>query len=231
MDVLPPEAAITPQRLLIIAPRCDVASWSPALTRGAAQHGIVTPRRVAHWLAHLVVESAGFTKLEEDLDYSAARLPVVWPKRFPTVASAQPYAHNPQALANKAYAGRGGNNQLGDGWRYRARGPIGRTFRQGYGEASAITGEDLVTNPDLLKRPDIGAFDAAGFWAMHGLNEIADEDANEAALAKTVTTLAQRVRLCMEDDLEAETLRVNGGETGLDARRAMLVVTCGVYRC
>jgi putative chitinase len=180
---------------------------------------------------HLVVECDGFTRLEEDLNYSAQRLMAVWPRRFPTLASALPCAHNPQVLANKVYGGRGGNTEVGDGWRFRGMGPIGRTFRSGYGEASANTGEDLVTNPALIKRPDIGALDAAAFWQAHGLNQIADEDAGEAAMEAGARTLAERVRLCLEDDLEAETQRVNGGLTGLDARRNALIAAMAAWGC
>jgi hypothetical protein len=45
MEVLPPAAAITPQRLLAIAPHCDAATWSAALTIAAARHEITTPGR------------------------------------------------------------------------------------------------------------------------------------------------------------------------------------------
>jgi len=81
--------------------------------------GIVTPARICHFLAQCFVESSGFTDAEEDLSYSAKRLTQVWPKRFPTIESAQPYARNPEALANKVYGGRMGNTESGDGWKYR----------------------------------------------------------------------------------------------------------------
>lgn len=70
--------------------------------------------------------------ISENLNYSAKRLTQVWPKRFPTLASAQPYANNPQKLANKVYGGRLGNDGPDDGWRYRGRGLAQITGKANY---------------------------------------------------------------------------------------------------
>lgn len=55
----------------------------------------------------------------ESMSYSARRMTEVWPSRFRTIASAQPYARNPRKLANKVYGGRMGNHLPDDGWRFR----------------------------------------------------------------------------------------------------------------
>ena len=78
----------------------------------------------------------------ENLNYSAKRMTQVWPKRFPTVASAQPYAGNPRALANKVYGGRLGNTGPDDGWLYRGRGLAQITGRANYAKFG------LSGNPD-----------------------------------------------------------------------------------
>lgn len=70
--------------------------------------------------------------VEENLNYSAKRLTQVWPARFPTLASAEPYAGRPQKLANRVYGGRLGNVEADDGWRYRGRGLAQITGKANY---------------------------------------------------------------------------------------------------
>jgi putative chitinase len=80
--------------------------------------------------------------VEENLNYSAKRLTQVWPKRFPSLASAKPYANNPKALAEKVYGGRLGNDRPGDGWLFR-----GRNLPQ-------ATGGDLYKRLGFYDNPD-----------------------------------------------------------------------------
>jgi len=84
----------------------------------------VADEALAYVLATTFHETGGkMQPIEENLNYtSAARIKQVWPSRFPTIASAQPYVRNPQKLANKVYGGRMGNTGPDDGWRYRGRG-------------------------------------------------------------------------------------------------------------
>ena len=75
---------------------------------------------------------AAMQPVSENLNYSAQRLTQVWPKRFPTLSAAKPYANNPQRLANKVYGGRLGNNGPDDGWLYRGRGLAQITGKANY---------------------------------------------------------------------------------------------------
>src|SRR5687767_14886820 len=102
----------------------DAAGWTDALNPALAQFEITTPPRIAAFLAQVALESMEFSHLVENLNYSAKRLMVVWPRRFPTLAAASPYARNPERLANHVYAKRLGNGDAtsGDGWRFRGRG-------------------------------------------------------------------------------------------------------------
>jgi putative chitinase len=93
----------------------------------------------------------------ENMNYSAKRMMQVWPSRFPTLASAKPYANNPQALGNKVYGGRLGNGMF-DGYKFRGRG-IGAqiTGYDSYKKYGDLLGIDMVSNPDLAMDLDIGA--------------------------------------------------------------------------
>lgn len=172
------------------------------LGRGAAEHfathGLVTALRIAHWFGQFAHESANFSRFEEGLSYSAERLCKVWPNRFPTLASAQPYARNPRALANKVYAFRMGNTAPDDGWNYRGRGPQ-LTGKANYAAAERRTGLPLLANPDLALEPENFVLLACDFWANNRCNEAADDD-----------------------NLVLVTKRVNGGSVGIQERRILL---------
>ncbi|GAA4108943.1 glycoside hydrolase family 19 protein [Aminobacter aganoensis] len=159
--------------------------------------GIDTPLRISHFMAQIFVESGGLRVAEENLRYSASRLCAVWPKRFPTLQSAEPFANNPQALANKVYGGRMGNEKPGDGWRYRGRGPKQITGRDNYRAIGREMGLDLEGDPDLLLDPKNGVRAAIAFWVMNGCNAPADRN-----------------------DIRGVTRKVNGGYNGLADRRA-----------
>ncbi len=116
------------------------------------------------FLGQILHESDGLTRLEENLSYSAERMTVVWPNRFPTKADAQPYARNPEALANKVYGGRIGNTDPGDGWKYRGRGPLQVTGRDNYRSVGGIVGQDLETMPELLEQPRFALEACIAWW-------------------------------------------------------------------
>ena len=96
--------------------------------------GITTPLRFCHLIAQLALESGEFRYVEENLNYSADRLMVVFPKYFKDKATAQRYARHPEMIANRVYANRMGNGDeaSGDGWKYRGRGYIQLTGKQNY---------------------------------------------------------------------------------------------------
>lgn len=162
---------------------------------------IAAPLRLAHFIAQLAHESGGFRRLEEDLNYSAARLTAVWPKRFPTVADAARYAHNPEKLANFVYGGRSdlGNTAPGDGWTYRGRGYIQTTGRDNYSRAGVSIGQNLLLFPELLTRPPHAMRAAINYWNDRGLSHHADAD-----------------------DIEHITKKINGGLNGLADRKVYL---------
>ena len=184
-----------------LAPNASKAIISGIVTN---QHfldeaGINTPIRLRHFFARVCVETGGLRQLEENLNYSAVRMTQVWPKRFPTVAAAKPYANNPAMLAEKVYGGRLGNNKPGDGWAFRGSGLLQDTGRDNFEEVEAITGMPVVAQPDLL-RTFPGALQAATiYWKSRNINARADRN-DVAGVCKTV----------------------NGGTTGLSEQRTWL---------
>jgi putative chitinase len=105
-------------------------------------------------------------RLEENLMYSAERIRVVWPSRFPTVAAAVPYAYAPRKLANKVYANRMGNGDeaSGDGWMFRGQGPGMLTGRAGYARAGELSGQDLTVMPHLVLQKRFGLNILRRWW-------------------------------------------------------------------
>jgi putative chitinase len=112
-------------------------------------------------------------RLEENLSYSPERIRAVWPSRFPSVASAVPYAHSPQKLANFVYANRMGNGDVasGDGWAHRGLGPGMLTGRAGHARAAELAGQDVEMIPHLLVQPRFGLEITRRWWE----GEIPDE--------------------------------------------------------
>src|SRR4051812_37699041 len=118
------------------------------------KYGIDSPLLIAHVMAQISHECGAGHEVVENLNYTAARMTQVWPRRFPTLAMAAPYAGNPRALANKVYNGRMGNAAGSDGgWKFRGRGASQTTGRQGYARLARATGLDLVKQPDLVNDP------------------------------------------------------------------------------
>jgi putative chitinase len=71
--------------------------------------------RPAHFFAQVMHETNGLTSLRDHFDYSAEQIVTLWPRRFPDLREALPFAHNPVGLANKLYRKRLGNRDSGDG--------------------------------------------------------------------------------------------------------------------
>ena len=170
---------ITAEMLRTIAPRGRndlIEALPPLLNKYLPKYDVNTPQRVALFLANVMAETGGLKIMEENLSYTAERMMVVWPSRFPTLESAQPYARNPRKLANKVY-NRFGNRAIADGgWKYRGRGFMQTTFVDNYRLAEKATGLDLVANPDLLLDPEPALIAALVFWQSKGCNELADQN-------------------------------------------------------
>lgn len=162
-----------------------------------AQNGIISMRRQASIIAHMCVETAGFTRLEENLNYSAPRLQQVWPNRFYNDEIAKQFAHDPKKLANKVYNGRMGNAPgSDDGWLFRGQGLL------------QVTGRDNVTR--LSKRLGVSP-EIAAQWLVDPDHAL--ECAAETYNMLNVGPYADR------GDMVGQTRAVNGGLNGLAERK------------
>ena len=158
-----------------------LAGFHPALAAAMADAGIDTPLRRAHFLAQIAHESGGLRWLEE-------------------------------LASGAAYEGRAdlGNDQPGDGPRFKGRGLIQLTGRANYAEFERAVGRDLTSSTaaaaQVAEDPDLCVRAATWFWSERGLNALADAD-----------------------DLEAVTRRINGGLNGLDDRAKYLARAKAVF--
>jgi putative chitinase len=185
---------ITPVQLKKLFPMCrDPNAWVRIFTIELTPYGILENNaRLAAWLAQCGYESQSFNTLREsgsygrvtknaagatvyDL-YTEKRLMAIWPHKFPTLESTQPYIQNPEGLMNYVYAGVLGNGptQSRDGMLYRGGGIIQITGRANYREVGQALGLPLESMPKMIEQPSIAARSAGYFWKIHDLNAAAD---------------------------------------------------------
>jgi putative chitinase len=173
--------------------------WFEPLQETFEKYQINTPKRQACFIGQCMHESGGFKFLRENLNYSAKALMNTWPSRFPDADIAEKYARQPEMIANKVYSGRMGNTEDGDGAKFIGRGLIQLTGKDNYKAFGEAIGEDLVANPQLVEQPRYAALSAGWFWNRKQLNLLADAM-----------------------DIETLTKRINGGNIGIDDRKAKI---------
>jgi putative chitinase len=146
--------------------------WVDALNETFLRFNILDKNAQAAFIGQCGHECGNFRILEENLNYKAATLMRLWPKRFPTQEVANAYAGNPKKIANMVYANRMGNRDesSGDGYRFRGRGCIQLTGHTNYFHAGKALGVDFVMNPDLVATPKYAALTAGWFWDTHKIN-------------------------------------------------------------
>jgi putative chitinase len=171
------------------------------------KYGINTNLRAAHFLAQIAHESGDFTIKTESMNYSTpARLVEIWPSRFNLDGTggkkkASDYVKNQEKLAEAVYGGRMGNNNPGDGFRFRGGGWLQLTGKEAYKGYAAYLGKTVEETADLLRSDNKYALDAAcwEYCINMKLNSVADQGATEEVVKKITKT-------------------VNGGHIGLADR-------------
>lgn len=163
-------------------------TFAPFLTESCEAWGITDPLCIAGFIAQAAFESAWFTRMEEDLNYTRPiTLCNTWPKRFrfPNAneltfdmfgdgrRNPNLYVRAPERLANAVYGGRMGNKFPNDGWDYRGRGPGMLTGRDNYEAFEKASGMPAIAVPGVLSTPNVGCDAFGWFWKTHDLNRFA----------------------------------------------------------
>ena len=148
------------------ATKANIEKYGAKLIEAMAFYDIDTPTRQAAFIAQIAHESGSLRYVEE-------------------IASGD------------AYEGRQdlGNNQPGDGVRFKGRGLIQITGRANYKLVSDELNYDFIAKPEDLELPGPACYSACWFWWYHRLNRLADIEA-----------------------FEKITRRINGGTRGLEHR-------------
>jgi len=176
-------------------------AFGPNTARAIAEHYGLNANRGAHLLGQAAHESANFMVSEENLNYRASTMCRVWPSRFKSEAEAEPYARNPEKLANKVYSGRMGNGSeaSGDGWKYAGKGFIQLTGKDNTRAFAEHIGRDsLIDDPSPIA-DELAMDSAIFFFEKNGLFAMADKGVTDSII-KSITK------------------RVNGGYHGLEDR-------------
>lgn len=163
-----------------------------ALAECCTRYGINTMLQQAHFLGQMAQESQGYSKVVENMKYSAKRMAEVWPGRYATAQTrrlpTKQRLPNPEAIAlakagevaiaNDVYGGRMGNVKPNDGWDFR-----GQAFKMITGRANVTAysrdtyGDDRVVNdPTMLQRLPDSVFSGGWFWKKNKIGPYADKN-------------------------------------------------------
>lgn len=204
--------SVTGYHLQYVFTKLDSAralSIASSLFANLARFKITSETAVSHFLSQAGHESNAFKATTENLNYKSEQLVKTWPSRFSEKETkgkllAGDYEKKPEKIANTVYAGRIGNTNAGDGWKYRGRGFIQLTGKSNYQAFADFYKKTytpdikLMDNPDLLATDvDVAMISALWFFQERVLNKTNIE----AATVEKVTSL------------------VNGGQIGIEERK------------
>lgn len=179
--------------------------WFPHIDAAMKEFGITKTEDQAMFIAQVGHESTGFNHLIENFNYSVTglagfvRAGRITQGQANSLGRCQGEPSLPlerqRAIANLVYSKRNGNNGPTDGWFYRGRGLIQITGLNNYRDCGNDLKVDLVKQPELLAQDEYAARSAAWFFSTKG---------------------------CMKypGDLVRVTQIINGGQNGIDDRRA-----------
>lgn len=153
-----------------------IDEWCDSLNRILPNYDIDTDKRISMFIAQCAHESDDFNALSEDLHYRAETLMRFWPGLFPNIDIANQYAMQPEKIANRAYGNRmgNGNEESGDGWKYRGRGIIQITGHENYTKLSNFLNKTVDETVQYLSTFDGSVESACWYWKLHNINPFCD---------------------------------------------------------
>lgn len=175
--------------------------WHSILVDYFERYRINTRYRIAGFLSQTSHESAGYTRLEENLNYSATRLNEVFYKYFAGAGrNAWDYHRQPEKIANVVYANRmnNGPTSSGDGWRFRGGGLIQITGRYNYTQFARDARLTVEEAAEYVRTREGAVHSSCWFWDVNSLN-----------------------LYCDRQDVRGLTKRINGGYNGLQHRQQL----------
>lgn len=167
----------------------DKQEWIDAFKEIFPRYQIDNDLRICHFLVQAFHETNYLSNLEENLNYSAETLFRLFKHKFKSIEDAKKIEYNKTLIANTIYGNRLdlGNDETGDGYRYRGRGIFQITGKANYQKYN-------INNPDKLLIDKRFAIEiACKFWNNRGINNFADKN-----------------------DLISIRNKINGGTIGLD---------------
>ena len=158
-----------------------------ALEDCCIHYGIESTLQKAHFLGQMAQESQNYSKVVENMNYSAKRMSEVWPGRYAVngtkgVPNAKAIAlakAGARAIANDVYGGRMGNRPgTNDGWNYRGQAFKMITGLNNVRQYSFDTyGDDrVVKDPTMLQRLPDSVYSGGWFWKVNNIGPHADRD-------------------------------------------------------
>ncbi|CAB5155707.1 COG3179 Predicted chitinase [uncultured Caudovirales phage] len=170
------------------------------------KYDINTKARICAFLSQIGHESAGMSRLQENLNYSSDALMKLFGRSRISSEDCARLGRNSlhpadqKSIANTIYGGDWGKRNLGnlvygDGWKHRGMGLKQLTGLDNHTRCGKALGLDLISYPELLLIPEHAAMSAGWFWNANGLNAIADRK-----------------------DIPMLTKKINGGDFGLAER-------------
>lgn len=153
-----------------------------AFNEHAQSYGVIHQNDIADCLAQISVETGGFKRLSENMNYSVSALLKMFGRHRISTADAKRFGRakkqkaNQPAIANKLYGGAWGKKNLGnikpgDGWEFRGSGPGQATGRANFERCQKLTGIPFTTQPELMRDPDKGMQGTLALWEHWNMNK------------------------------------------------------------